>query len=74
MAEFVNLYEWIKTVEPGDFPPVPFKIRPGTAVLDWKKHIENLQPKGPGDYRSRTGALQAGLRRLYKLWNSGHIK
>jgi hypothetical protein len=74
MADFVNLYDWLQTVETGDFPPAPFKITPWMLVLDWDKYLHYLSHRGLQGPRTQTGAWQADLRRLYKLWNSGRTK
>lgn len=74
MAEFVNLFEWIHTVESGDFPPAPYEIAQGRTIICWDKHLESLCRESPTGPMSRTGALQENLRRLYILWNSGPFK
>ena len=74
MAEFVNLYEWIQTVEPGDFPPAPYPFKPWALIVDWEVFIMGLRQEGTRGPRARTGALHEDLRRLYRLWNSGRTK
>lgn len=74
MGDFVNLYEWIQTVKPDDFPPAPFKFTPWLTILDWDKFLAGLRRSGRDSSRARTGALQEDLRRLYDLWNSGRTK
>ena len=76
MADFVDLFAWIQTVGPEDFPPAPFGFKQGLIIFNWDIYLKDLRcshPKGP---RARTGALQEDLRRLYTLWNSrtGNIK
>jgi hypothetical protein len=74
MADFVNLYEWIHTVGPGDFPPAPYELTPWYVVRDWGKYIDWLRGEGPQGTEAKTGAIQEKLRRLYTLWNSGRSK
>lgn len=75
MRGFPNLYEWIHTVGPGDFPPAPLLLRPGVTVEDWEKFICYLQADCKGrQIRARWGALQQDLRELYLLWISVRTK
>jgi hypothetical protein len=71
MADFPNLYEWVGTVEPGDFPPAPYQLTPWMKINTWEKHLKAIAKEGPDSPRAMNGALQEHLRRLYKLWNSG---
>ncbi len=68
MADFPNLYEWIQTVKPEDFPPAPYQLYPGITVVNWDKFIKGIQLDGPENARALTGALQCDLRELYDIW------
>jgi hypothetical protein len=74
MGDFVNLYDWIQTVSPDDFPPAPHKLSPGITILNWKKQIKYLRKETSNSARAMTGALQERLRTLHELWNSGRSK
>ena len=71
---FVVLFAWIKTVEPGDFPPAPFILTRWSTIVDWDKYINSLQAQDRDSVRARTGALQSDLRRLHDVWNSDPIR
>lgn len=74
MNDFVDLFHWITVVEPGDFPPAPYKLEPWLTVRSWEKYLNGLRREGREGPMAHTGSLHEHLRRLYKLWNSDRIK
>ena len=69
MVEFVDLYEWIQTVEPEDLPPPPFELKTGITVIGRERFLRSLQQQclTPDHPRARIGGLQEDLRSLYKI-------
>lgn len=72
--DFVDLFEWIQTVEAREFPPPPIPFRQGHKIINMDIFIQCLRMEKRDGPRARLGSLQEDLRRLYAIWNSDHTK
>jgi hypothetical protein len=62
----VDLYEWINTVTPAEFPPVPFPLAAWLTMNDVELFITVLRRDiSENNYRVKTGAVNSDLRMLY---------
>ena len=69
-AATATLICWFVLAEP---PPEPFQLRRGVTIADpaeYWKYLHGDLASGPRGARAQTGAFQADLRRLHKLFAS----
>ena len=66
-----EIIDWFLKFQP---PQEPFQMRPGVTIAAparYWKYIQGDIASGPKAARAQTGAFQADLRRLHKLFASG---